>query len=235
MIVPFLFSQYSILGLFVEQPSASIQISLFQVWICSASSMKVQTCNHRTDPFMTTSVSQKTRELFGMFWKWQSLMCFAVARMFSNFRWLNPLEENAGISASLYTPCVCARGRPRSSKLKRKHRSRIVVFNNLCGNKWSCALFNPSSDINQRLNFQDCRDGTTFTTLPTDSNTSISVTSQIFTWSWRTACTWLFWHILSVRKTLVINFWRLVTCSGLLACTNTKEHWLVKRWHTNRE
>ena len=38
------------MGLSVERLSASIQSSLFQSWVCSASSMRVKTFGHRTAP-----------------------------------------------------------------------------------------------------------------------------------------------------------------------------------------
>ena len=109
-VVPFWSSQYSILGLSVERLSASIQFSLFQVRVRSASSMSVKTCDHRTAPSSSWQPLCRrifVNQIFEKSLNSQSLLCLLLLGL-SYIRWLNPSETSFGFGTSLYFTGECS-------------------------------------------------------------------------------------------------------------------------------
>ena len=124
------------LDLSAERLSASIQSFLFQFGVCSAYSMSVKTCVHRTAP--SASWQPPCRKIFvkclEMLTNSQSLLCCALAQVIFQSRWLKPMSISFGFGAAscpkrVFTLRLCA---PATRRLRRKHGSRILVFN-FCG------------------------------------------------------------------------------------------------------
>ena len=118
-------------------------------WVCSASSMRVKTCVHRTAP--SASWQPLCRKFFfvkclEMFANSHLLQCVA-------FRWHQSTWALALAQLFTFLLNVTLRLCSQSSanrRLRRKHGSRIFVFN-IVKNKLSCVLFKSSWQAHPRL------------------------------------------------------------------------------------
>ena len=157
-------------------------------WVCSASSMRVKTCVHRTAPSASWQPLCRKNILWNA-WKCLRIHIFFSVLLFADTNRHELWLPRSFLPSCWMSPCVYARNRPQLDDCGENTAPEFLCSISLRISCRACCS-NPRDKRTQDFKFLACRDGTctSVTRVPADSKTSIPVTGPIFTRSLRIAC-----------------------------------------------